>query len=723
MRFDIAEAYEKGLYSDIADCFEEYPSAEYTERELGLILRSANKTDRDVWKLIGSRIQVNTELLWNRIRHTDFDEGRFEETFARIIKEGRDELVEDAVIMYLDQSGELPMFDNQLEFLADNMNKPSVKKYFSMLDNMKPMFRLIMMLHSNEDPESVLEELDKGRGYVTKAFDMSLRNGLNSGNLNTFISMLGFMPGTYVITERDIFRLKSYDALRDAFIAEDKTGKKREFSTEKILSGTEPIHGNDFRIYKFFNPEGAKELEPCTLVKLIIKYKGGAIDDNVLKTELLHIYGAQSGRWITKNREALSECDELDVIFGKVCRYMIAEGGGIGQHIKRIKDNAKIRDYLSDAAQKKTFSEEEADTIRKAAADIQNPYSSEIMYIVTGDRKYAADVENPADIQQVRDMAFRSEILVHLAEKDNPEIVEMLNYLDTAGVEKVYAASGDKLKKEILDRAEKSFALQKDLKLIEWYITYHVNDNLIHFDKYNAFMKASEIGMNVFMNSKSNDYISFCRKLYSNEGRKIIDLMHEVSIEQAGKIHDVLFSVNFINEYQRDIIRQNVYRDFPELRRIDKKEYDLSTPAGITRKQKELEHLTGVELPELSEVIKEAASHGDLKENAEYKYARQQYQFLSKRADELKGELSKAQPINMSTVSGNVIEPGVIVTLKEIKTGSIIKYSLLGPLDVSDDESVISYKSPLAVSLKGMAKGQSNENYEIVEIEKYKENE
>ncbi|MAV28141.1 MAG: transcription elongation factor GreA [Gammaproteobacteria bacterium] len=130
------------------------------------------------------------------------------------------------------------------------------------------------------------------------------------------------------------------------------------------------------------------------------------------------------------------------------------------------------------------------------------------------------------------------------------------------------------------------------------------------------------------------------------------------------------------------------------------------TAAGEAALRKELEHLKSVERPRIVSAIAEARAQGDLRENAEYQYAKESQGFIEGRIAEVEGKLSNCQVIDITTitVSGKVIF-GVTVHLYNIADDSEITYQIVG-----DDESDIkvnklSIYSPIARALIGKEVG------------------
>ena len=93
------------------------------------------------------------------------------------------------------------------------------------------------------------------------------------------------------------------------------------------------------------------------------------------------------------------------------------------------------------------------------------------------------------------------------------------------------------------------------------------------------------------------------------------------------------------------------------------------TPEGYQRLQEELKHLIRVERPRVVQDIAEARDHGDLSENAEYDAAKERQGFIEGRMRELETKLSRAEVIDVATIS-----PLDIDTILEsiAKTGRLV---------------------------------------------------
>ncbi len=116
------------------------------------------------------------------------------------------------------------------------------------------------------------------------------------------------------------------------------------------------------------------------------------------------------------------------------------------------------------------------------------------------------------------------------------------------------------------------------------------------------------------------------------------------------------------------------------------------------RKQ-EYEELTQKKIPENKEAIAVAREHGDLRENAEYKMARQEQDTLLARKNQLELELSRAQTTDFKDAPTDVIGVGCVVEVRQGSTGSTSTYSILGAWDSDPERHILSYQTPLAQSL------------------------
>lgn len=148
------------------------------------------------------------------------------------------------------------------------------------------------------------------------------------------------------------------------------------------------------------------------------------------------------------------------------------------------------------------------------------------------------------------------------------------------------------------------------------------------------------------------------------------------------------------------------------------------TAAGFDKLHEELKHLKSVERPAIIKAIADAREHGDLSENAEYHAARERQSFIEGRVMELEDRISRADVIDVSKLSGDIVKFGANVTLIDEDTEEETTYQIVGAYEADITQGQISITAPLARALIGKKQGDSVEvttpggskAYEIAEV-------
>jgi len=148
------------------------------------------------------------------------------------------------------------------------------------------------------------------------------------------------------------------------------------------------------------------------------------------------------------------------------------------------------------------------------------------------------------------------------------------------------------------------------------------------------------------------------------------------------------------------------------------------TPGGLVTLEDELRTLKQVERPAVIRAIAEAREHGDLSENAEYHAARERQSFIEGRVTELEDIISRAQVIDVSTLSGDTVRFGATVTLADEDSDDESVYQIVGQHEADISAGRLSVHSPLARALIGKTVGDSVEvsspggsrSYEVVGV-------
>ncbi|GAB6052679.1 transcription elongation factor GreA [Magnetospira thiophila] len=149
------------------------------------------------------------------------------------------------------------------------------------------------------------------------------------------------------------------------------------------------------------------------------------------------------------------------------------------------------------------------------------------------------------------------------------------------------------------------------------------------------------------------------------------------------------------------------------------------TRGGLEGLEAELKQLKSVERPDVIKAIAEAREHGDLSENAEYHAARERQSFIEGRIAELEAITSRADVIDPSKLSGDVVRFGANIDLVDEDTDEEMSFQIVGAHEADVDKGRLSITAPLARSLIGKSLGDSVEvtspggtkSYEILKVE------
>ncbi len=144
------------------------------------------------------------------------------------------------------------------------------------------------------------------------------------------------------------------------------------------------------------------------------------------------------------------------------------------------------------------------------------------------------------------------------------------------------------------------------------------------------------------------------------------------------------------------------------------------TKKGYENLKAELDRLRKVERPKNIQDIAEAREHGDLRENAEYKAAKERQQFIETRMAELEHKLGDAQVIEVTAGPCESVVFGATVRLLDVESEEEKTYRLVGQEEADLKNGSISVQSPIGRALIGHRVGdivQVNRPAGMVEYE------
>ena len=123
------------------------------------------------------------------------------------------------------------------------------------------------------------------------------------------------------------------------------------------------------------------------------------------------------------------------------------------------------------------------------------------------------------------------------------------------------------------------------------------------------------------------------------------------------------------------------------------------TANGYENLQSELKKLLNEDRPNIIEAIAEARSHGDLSENAEYQYAKEQQSLIEGKIADLESAISRAEVIDVKSLESDDIKFGATVKIEDDDSGEVVTYQIVGEYESDIKNNKLSVSSPLARGL------------------------
>jgi len=128
---------------------------------------------------------------------------------------------------------------------------------------------------------------------------------------------------------------------------------------------------------------------------------------------------------------------------------------------------------------------------------------------------------------------------------------------------------------------------------------------------------------------------------------------------------------------------------------------------SLKRREAELEDLDRNQIPQNSKDIGIARGYGDLRENHEFKAAKEMQTILARRKAELEQMLARAEGTDFAKADTSKVSLGTKVTLKDVATGEELVYTILGAWDSDLSHGIISYQTAVARVLLNHVVGET----------------
>ena len=152
----------------------------------------------------------------------------------------------------------------------------------------------------------------------------------------------------------------------------------------------------------------------------------------------------------------------------------------------------------------------------------------------------------------------------------------------------------------------------------------------------------------------------------------------------------------------------------------------ILTARGLKKIEDELDQLRTVHRKRVADRIRESKQFGELSDNSEFEDAKNEQAFVEGRIEELRQILASARVIETEDVLTDEVSVGAVVGVKDLETGDMWEWSIVGTFEADPAQDRISNESPVGEALIGKKVGEiaaieipaGRAKYEITSIRK-----
>ena len=190
----------------------------------------------------------------------------------------------------------------------------------------------------------------------------------------------------------------------------------------------------------------------------------------------------------------------------------------------------------------------------------------------------------------------------------------------------------------------------------------------------------------------------------SEDKNLVKDMLKDSSAETARDLAQTLLLNQGFEDLTKKSILARFIKLFPSVQSLvaskaeSKESRLIVSPWSLQARREELEDIVKNQLPASKLAIEAARELGDLRENSEYKMAREHDEVLSARRGQLERDIAGAEVFDFNSTPTDKVGIGSIVSLVTNK-GEELTCTILGAWDSDTAKNIFSYQTPLAQAL------------------------
>ncbi len=221
------------------------------------------------------------------------------------------------------------------------------------------------------------------------------------------------------------------------------------------------------------------------------------------------------------------------------------------------------------------------------------------------------------------------------------------------------------------------------------------------------------------------------RDLLLDDRELIPDMFAQSEVSVARDAMRRLMLTPVFDELTKRSLLARIIKLFPQLESVitgeqkeEKTESLIVSWSSLEKRKAEFEELINKKIPENSKEIGVARSYGDLRENFEFKAAKEMQAVLVRRKADLEVALHRARGTDFANPDVSQVSIGTVVTLRDQDGGQTETYTILGAWDGDPTAGIISYQTAIGQALLGhkigdvvtLNKDEGDGSFEVLSI-------
>jgi transcription elongation GreA/GreB family factor len=229
---------------------------------------------------------------------------------------------------------------------------------------------------------------------------------------------------------------------------------------------------------------------------------------------------------------------------------------------------------------------------------------------------------------------------------------------------------------------------------------------------------SADVGASV-LNLLENDHLSDgprktsrLQSLLGDDKTLLIDLVAIMDINETRNFARRLLDCPVFGELEKKSLMARIIKSRPETAELVSganqkrpEEILLVSWESLEKKKAELDDIIRNKIPQNLSDVKIARSYGDLRENFEYKSAKDLEKYLGHRRNALDKEINNARGTDFKGSDASKVNIGTVVTLVD-SAGAETQMTVLGAWDSIPETKTVSYLSEVGKALVGRAPGE-----------------